>query len=609
MGTPTVQADPEAQAASWDLAPLVDGDEASGADTLLSAAEVAAEEFAADLEGRVTSLDAARLTEAMRKLAEIKDLVLRAFVYAELRFAVDSGDAQRGALLQSVKERRTAVETRLQFFELEWAAAEEEWVQAVLAEAGAELEFALNHLRVIRQKRPYLLSAAEERVLAETRITGQQAWMRLFEEQYAAAKAKLDGETVPFSVAYNQWFDADRPQRIKAVDAMIAATAPMGRERAFIFNTLLHDRAVEDRLRGYPTWISSRNLSNQISDAAVDALVDAVQSRYDIAHRWYAVKARLLGLERLTAYDLYGPVRASTATIPYADARELVVSVYQGFSPQAGAVARRFFDEHWIDAPVRPNKSGGAFCETGGVNRHPYVLLNYGGRRQDVLTMAHELGHGLHDVLAAPRGTFHQEPPLTLAETASTFGESLVLEQLLQQADSDDARLSILAEALDSSMLAIFWQVAFNRFEDRIHTLRREEGELSVEQFDAIFNETTLAYLGPSVDQVPGIERFWTMVPHFYLWPGYVYAYAFGLLLSLSIFARYREIGSSFVPQYLEMLASGGSRPPEDTVAIVGLDLRDPEFWATGLELVDRQLQAVEELAATMTAPPPPPNG
>jgi oligoendopeptidase F len=598
------QSDPDLLSSTWDLAPLLDGDtsddERAGVDKLLTRAATSAAEFRRLHEGRVAELEAAGLTAAMTALAEILELTHRAQIYAELRMAADSADEASGALIQQVNERRTALETELQFFELEWIAADDAWAERLLNEAGAGLEFAAYHLRTVRKKRPYLLSGPEERILAESHMSGQQAWARLFQEEEAALEVELDGERVPFSVAYNQWSDADRGRRIAAVDAAITAMAPVGRMRAYIFNTLLHDKAIEDRLRGYPHWLSSWNLENQTSDSSVAALIEAVQARSDIPHRWNVIKARLLKLERLSTYEFAAPVYADETVIPYADARDLVLGAYQDFSPEAGRITRRFFEGPWIDAPVRANKSGGAFCERSGPHVHSYILLNYGGRRSDVMTMAHELGHGLHDMLAAPRGMLHQSSTLTVAETASTFGESLVLERLLEQASDDRQRLSLLVEALQASIATVFNQVGWNRFEERAHTLRRTEGELTVDQLDGICRDELRKLQGDEVEHVAGFERFWSMIPHFFLWPGYVYTYAYGQLLSLSIYARYKQAGPAFVPRYLEMLSAGGSRSPQELGEIVGIDLSDPGFWASGLELVDAQLHSVEQLAAKM---------
>ncbi len=589
--------DPDALAAEWDLSPLVNGNGDAGVDILLDDAAARTARFADAYATRVAKLDAVGLTQAMRDLAEVRELIQRASVYSQLRFATDSSDPERSALAQRAKERSTELENQLLFFNLEWTAVDPDRAELLLAEAGDDLEFAAQYLRTLQRRRPHTLSAPEERMIAERRLTGEQAWARLFEELAGGLKVELEGEEVPYSAAYTQLMDPNGAKRKAAIEAMASGmTSGLG-TRTYVFNTLLHDKAVEDRLRGYQTWLTSRNIENQTDDRSVQALVEAVVARYDIPSRWCRVKARLLGTERLAESDLYGPVLADETPFPYGEARDLVLASYSDFSPAVGAIARRFFDESWIDAPLRPNKMAGAFCETGGPDLHPYVLLNHSGRRYDVFAMAHELGHGIHDVLSARAGVFHQQPTMPVAETASTFGESLLLERMLGKASTERERLSLLAAAVDRSLMTIFLQVAFNQFEERVHTARRAEGELSSDRIAQIYTDTTQELYGDSVDRHPGMEQFWSMIPHFFLWPGYVYAYAFGELLSLALFARYQALGDAFVPSYLELLAAGGSRPPEELGRIVGVDLSDPNFWASGLELVDAQLSAVEELA------------
>lgn len=591
-------ADPEALAAAWDLSALVDGQGDAGVGPILDDASARTATFVGAYAGRVAQLDAAGLTGAMRELAVIRELIQRASIYAQLRFATDSGDAERSALLDRVRQRTTELETKLVFFDLEWTELDPDRAEALLNEAGEDLEFAAQYLRTRQLRRPYVLSAPEERVLVERRLTGELAWARLYEELSGSLQVELDGETVPYTVAYNQMSDPDATKRRAAVAAMAEGMKTGLSTRAFVLNTLLQDRAVEDRLRGHPTWLTSRNLDNGLDDSSVQALIDAVTGRYDIAARWCRVKAGLFGSERLAEADLFAPVPSDeTRTYPYGEARDLVLAAYADLSPEVAAIARRFFDESWIDAPIREHKMAGAFCETGGPHRHPYVLLNHSARRYDVSVMAHELGHGIHDVLAAPAGVFHQNPSTPVAETASTFGELLLLERMLGQAGSDSERLSLLASAIDQSMLSIFLQVAFNRFEDRVHTARRSEGELSSDRLDELFLDASVELYGDCVERQPGLERMWSMVPHFFLLPGYVYAYAYGQLLSLSIFARYKQLGAAFVPSFLEFLAAGSSRSPRELGRIVGIELDDPGFWAAGLELVEAQVRAVEELA------------
>jgi oligoendopeptidase F len=585
---------------AWDLDPLVDGDGADGADRLLDDATARAEAFAAKHAGKVADLDGAGLAEAMSELETIYDLVGRAGSYASLRFAVDTADPANGALLQRVQERSTVIETTLLFFELEWAALPDERADELLESDG--LDKCRHHLRTARRYRPHLLSEPEEKILAEKSVSGRDAWVRLFSELTSAIAVELEGEQekVALDVALSRLMSPDRDVRRATAEAVTEALAPGLRTRAYIFNTLAHDKAVDDRLRTYPTWISSRNLANEASDESVEALVQAVRSNYDLPQRWYKLKARLLGIDRLADYDRMAAVADEDVTVDWPVAQELVLESFSDFSPVLGDTARRFFDERWIDAPVRPGKRGGAFCAYTVPSVHPYVMLNYTAKRRDVLTLAHELGHGLHAALAIPRGAFEQHTPLTVAETASVFGEALVFSRLLDAAQTPASRLALLAENIEGSIATVFRQTAMNRFEDLAHTARRQDGELSVDRIGELWAQSQAEMLGDAVEVTEGYRTWWSYVPHFIGTPGYVYAYAYGQLLALSVYGRYLEEGEGFVARYIELLAAGGSRSPEDLGAIAGLDLTDPEFWNDGLKLVRAQLDAAEEAAAAV---------
>ena len=588
-------ADPELLETAWDLSPLVDGEDEAGVRRQLEEANERARAFAGAHAGSVAELDASGLAAAMHELAAISELVGRAGSFASLRFATDTADPARGALLQLMQERATEIETKLLFFELEWAALADRRVEALLADDS--LAFCAHHLRSVRRYRPHLLSEPEERILAEKAIASQSAWSRLFGEQVAALRVQLDGEELSLEVALSRLQSPDRESRRTAAEAVSVTLEPGLRTRAYIYNTLLHDKSVEDRLRAYPHWLASRNLSNEASDESVMALIGAVRARFDIPQRWYHLKARLLGVDRIADYDRAAPVLPEDVAFSFAQARDLVLDTYAAFSPDAGRVARRFFDEHWIDAPIRPHKRGGAFCAYTVPSVHPYVMLNFTARRRDVLTMAHELGHGLHAALAQPQGVFQQSTPLTLAETASVFGEALVFGRMLEAAPDDNARLSLLAERIDGAVATVFRQMAMNRFEHLVHTRRRAEGELSVQRISESWVESQAELFGDSVEITEGYHSWWSYVPHFINTPGYVYAYAYGQLLALSVYGRYVAEGDSFAPSYLELLAAGGSRSPEKLGAMVGIDLADPGFWDAGLDLVEEQLRAAEQLA------------
>ncbi|MBV8710190.1 MAG: M3 family oligoendopeptidase [Solirubrobacterales bacterium] len=593
-------ADPELLETEWDLAPLLDGRLTDGGDraaaqSMLDEARERAGKFAETYAGKVAELDADRLESAMRELEAVNELIGRVGSYASLRFSTDTADPARGALLQLVQERDTEIETLLLFFELEWAALDDARAQELLA--AQQLDRYRHHLESVRRYRPHLLSESEEKIVTEKSISSQAAWARLFGELVAALRVELDGQELTLDVALSRLQTADREVRRAAAEAVSRTLEPGARTRGFIYNTLLYDKSVEDRLRRYPHWLASRNLSNEASDESVTALIEAVRARFDIPQRWYRLKAKLLGIDRLADYDRSAPVLKEDVTYSFAAARELVLETYHSFSPVAGDVARRFFDERWIDAPPRPHKRGGAFCAYTVPSVHPYVMLNFTAQRRDVLTMAHELGHGLHAALAQPRGVFHQSTPLTLAETASVFGEELVFGRMLAEISDDEQRLGLLGERIDGAIATVFRQVAMNRFEHLVHTRRRADGELSADRICELWVEAQSELFGDSVQITEGYRFWWSYVPHFINTPGYVYAYAYGLLLALSVYSRYLEEGEPFVESYLELLSAGGSRSPEQLAEIVGIDLGDPGFWDSGLALVETQLAEAEQLA------------
>jgi len=591
-------ADAALETASWDLEPLVERRGPEGVEELLGQARERSVAFAERYRGRVAGLDGEELAAAMHELAAISDLGGRAGSYVVLSFSLDTADPARGALMQRGRELGAEIETLLLFFELEWNELPEERADELLA--GDELAFCRHYLRTLRRYRPHQLSEPEERVLTETSVTGASAFKRQFTEQTSALLVDLPGSPEPASLeeALSRLQDSDRGRREEAAGAVTEALRPGLRTRGYVFNTLVQDKAVKDRLRSYPHWLASRNLANEASDESVEALVQAVVSRYELARRWYRLKARLLGIDRLAYWDRMAPVGDSDDRIPYSEAQSIVLDCYSEFSPELGQTAGEFFAHGFIDGPPRPGKRGGAFCSYTVPSAHPYVLLNYTSRPHDVLVMAHELGHGVHASLARPQGIFQFTTPLTLAETASIFGETIVLERLLERAPDAAGRLDLLAGSLDGAVAAVFRQIAMNRFEHAVHTERRERGELATDRFGELWLETQTDLLGDSVDLTDDYALWWSYIPHFMDTPGYVYAYAYGHLLALSVYRRYEEAGADFVPAYLDLLRAGGSLPPEELGAIVGVDLSDPGFWSSGLDLIERQLEAAEVAAA-----------
>jgi oligoendopeptidase F len=577
----------------WDLAPLLPAPGEHGLDELLDAADAKADELAQQ-RGKVAQFDADQLATFMTTLAEIHDLVGRAGSYAGLDFATDTTDAARGARMQMVEERSTAISTKLLFFELEWAELPDDRVDALLADG--RLGIARHYLRSARRYRPHLLSEPEEVILNEKSVTGRNAWQRLFEEQVSTLTVDLDGDTTTLEAALARLHAPDRDVRRTAAEAVTAALEPGLRTRAFVLNTLLADKSTDDRLRHYQTWIASRNLSNEASDESVAALVEAVQHRYEIPQRWYALKAQLLGIDRLADFDRMASIGETETPVGWGEARDLVLDAYGSFSDELASTARLFFDG-WIDAPARPGKRPGAFCAYTVPSHHPYVLLNWTARRRDVLTLAHELGHGLHAYLARGQGVYHQTTPLTLAETASVFGETVTFGRLLGQVTDPNERLTLLAANLEDQIATVFRQTAMNRFEDAIHNARRTQGELSVEHLGDMWAQTQTAMLGDAVEITEGYKTWWSYIPHFIGTPGYVYAYAYGQLLALSVYAQYESRGVEFVPQYLDLLRAGGSMAPQELGRIVDVDLADPGFWDRGLDIIERRLEETIDAA------------
>jgi oligoendopeptidase F len=584
-----------AEDVAWDLSDLYDGGDDPRLAQDVEQTETAAAAFRERYYGSVAELSPADLRAAIEEREEIESTFTRAIYYAHLWFSTDMNDSQRGALVARLTEKGAAIDTQLLFFGLELAALDDEQADALLA--SEELERWRHWLRTVRKFRPYILTEPEEKIVTEKSVSGFAAWDRLYDELLGAIKVDLDGAEIGFEEAMSKLYSPDRDLRRRASEAVTAALEPGLRTRAYVFNTIAVDRSIDDRLRGYETWISARNLSNDTTDEAVQALVDAVVGRYDVVQRYYTLKARLLGLDRLAFYDRMAPLGDDPAQVAWGEARELVTDAFADFSQETGDIVERFFRESWIDAPPRDGKRPGAFCATNVPGVHPYVFMNYTGDRRSVLTLAHELGHGLHGYLAAPLGLFNASTPLTTAETASVFGEALTFKRLLALEQDPKRRLNLLAGRIEDSIATVYRQIAMNRFEDVVHTSRRDDGELSPEKFEELWLETQTAMFADSVD-IDGYGIWWSYIPHFIGTPGYVYAYSYGFLFALSIFRKYELEGDGMVEPYLDLLRAGGSKPPAELAEMVGLDLTDPKIWEAGIEALAVELDEAEALAA-----------
>lgn len=582
----------------WDLSIFYQKLDDPAIDRDMERVQGMANDFAAKYRGRVAQLDPEEMVDAMVEMEAIYDVSGRIGSYASLNFSTDTTNPQVGRLLQRVREQGAKLAQTLLFFDLEWKAVDDAVAAQLLAHPT--LGKYRHPLEADLRYKPYTLSEIEEQLIVEKDVTGAGAWVRFFTQLTSAMRFDWEGEKVNQSKILDKLHSEDRAVREKAAESVTAGLREKQMELTYIFNTLMLDKANEDQRRGYPTWISARNLSNKAPDAVVEALIQAVTSNYDIVARHYQLKRALLGLDELRDYDRYAPLKidAPEANYSWEEARQVVHSAYTAFSPRLGEIVNRFFDENWIHAPVLPNKRGGAFASPTVASAHPFVFVNYLGKDRDIMTLAHELGHGVHMYLSGEaQGQTGLYTPLTTAEMASVFGEMLTFEDLMRRQPDPAVRLKALAHRVEDSFATVFRQVTMNRFEDGMHTARRSEGELPTERINQIWLETQRKMFGDSVTLTDNYGWWWSYIGHFIHTPGYVYAYAFGELLVLALFNVYRKRGADFVPQYLEVLAAGDSDYPDRILAKVGVDLTDPNFWNEGLAFLRGMVEEEERLA------------
>lgn len=576
----------------WDLQTLYPAIGASEIQQDMSRCRELAEILAVEIAGQVASLEAAAINTVVQRLEAVDVLLARLETFAFLHFITQTGEASASALLQQVEELAARVGKLTVFFRLEWNRLDADQASQLLHQPV--LHHYRHYLESMRQFAPHQLSTKEEELLQELGPVGRSAWNLLFEKLLGQMQFGPQGRTEEevLSDLYHQ----DRKIRINGAGEMTEGLQRNLHILAHIFNTLAAEKMIDDRLRRYPSWVSAMNLANELHDQTVTALVEAVTSRYDIVHRYYNLKKELLGYEELFDYDRYAPVPgADEAMVPWEQCREIVLHAFAEFSPEMAAIAERFFKENWIHAPLLQGKRGGAFAHPCVPELHPYILVNYTGNMRDVSTVAHELGHGVHQVLAADQGFYNSNAPLVLAETASVFAELLVFKAQLALLHAPEARRAFLCQKLESIFATVFRQVAMNRFEAAMHNGRREQGELSSEQLSAMWLATQKPMFGDSVRLTENYAIWWAYISHFLGTPGYVYSYAFGELLVLALYARYLEEGDAFVVLYLQLLRAGGSKSPFDLLQPFGIDLDDPLFWHGGLSLIERMLAEAEK--------------
>jgi oligoendopeptidase F len=584
----------------WNLSDLYPGTESAAlkADLDWVETECAAFEkaYKGNLEKIATSSSAGRdLAAVVKRYEKIEDVSGRLGSYAGLLHAGDAADPALSKFYGDMQERLTAAFLHLLFFTLELNRIDD----AVLEQAMRDP--ALGHYRPwiedIRRDKPYQLEDRVEQLFQEKSMTGYSAFNRLFDQTMVALRFKVSGKTLSIEQTLNLLQSPNERTRKAAAEALARTFKENLRLFTLVTNTLAKDKEISDRWRGFTDVAGSRHLSNRVEPEVVDALVASVRAAYPkLSHRYYALKAKWFGKKKLAHWDRNAPLpQVAMRTIRWGEAKDTVLSAYGAFSPEMASIAERFFSDRWIDAPVRPGKSPGAFSHPTVPSAHPYVMLNYQGKPRDVMTLAHELGHGVHQVLAAPNGALMAPTPLTLAETASVFGEMLTFRKLLAETKDKKQRKAMLTAKTEDMINTVVRQIAFYSFERAVHTERRN-GELTSESICDIWMDVQRESLGPAIDLRPGYETFWTYIPHFIHSPFYVYAYAFGDCLVNSLYAVYENANAGFAERYLAMLAAGGTKHHSELLAPFGLDARDPAFWQGGLGVIERMIDELEGL-------------
>lgn len=550
-----------------------------------------AEHLAAEICGRVGSLDAEALFQAVERLEAIDTLLGRLGTFAFLHFITRTGDAAASAVLQQIEELEAAIGKRTLFFRLEWNQIEASVANQLLQQP--QLVGYRHYLQSMRRFAPYQLSAKEEELLQDLRPVGRSAWNLLFEKVLGQLRFGEQGRSE--EEVLSDLYNPDRLIRQQAAGELTQGLQGHLHILTHIFNTLAAEKMIDDRLRHYPAWDSAMHLANELDGQTVDTLVQEVTARYDIVHRYYRVKKDLLGYDTLYDYDRYAPVPGGNeADICWDQCREIVLNAFAGFSGEMADIAEDFFRKDWIHAPLIAGKRGGAFAHPCVPAVHPYILVNYTGNMRDVSTVAHELGHGVHQVLASRQGYYNSDTPLVLAETASVFAEMLVFKAQVQLIADPQARRAFVCQKLESIFATVFRQVAMNRFENSLHNGRRERGELSAAQISSLWMDTQRPMFGDSVTLGEDYGIWWTYISHFLATPGYVYSYAFGELLVLALYARYLEEGAGFVARYVQLLRAGGNGSPEKLVQPFGIELSDAAFWRGGLGIIETMLSEIE---------------
>jgi oligoendopeptidase F len=587
---------------AWDLADLYTSVDDANIGRDLDAALKRAQAFESTYRGKIDtpggpSTDT--LLAAVRELEGLYEQMDKPIIYAGLLHASKTDDAKHGALVARTREQRTVINKHLLFFDLEWVKVADDIVQRLLA--APALARYRHYLDQKRAWRPHYLTEPEEKILDEKSVTGRAAFVRLFDETVASLRFPFEqagqSETLSLSQINARLYDADRGARRAAAEGLTRGLQDNARLLTYLMNTLVLDHRADCNLRHFDNPMAPRHLANEINASVVDALMTATERYHGTVQRYYRLKARLLGLEQLYDYDRYAVLFPDMPECDWPTARSIVQESYEAFSPRAGGIIREFFDKNWIDAELRDGKRGGAFSSSTVPSAHPYILMNFTDKLRDVMTLAHELGHGLHQYLSRGVGYLQCDTPLTTAEMASVFGEMLTFQRLQQRYPEPRLRLAMLCGKIEDSFATVFRQVVLTRFEQSLHKARHEQGELTTEQINELWLSANRPMHGDVVRLTDGYGWWWSYIGHFVHVPFYCYAYAFGELLVLALVRKHKQEGAAFVPRYLELLSAGGSAAPHVLLAKLGVDVNAPSFWELGLRLLDDMVAEAEQLA------------
>jgi len=590
-----------ADGVEWDLTDLYEGPEDAQLEEDIEKSIQKAEKFREKYKGDIESaeLSVKEFREAMEEYEDIFESINRISSFASLYHAMDTQDPDRGALLQRVEQKKSEVKNELIFFELEWQSLSEEEAKEYME--SEELEHYESYLNNWRRYTPYMLSEDEEQVIESLQNTGKEAFKRLFDQTVGDITVEFEVEGESYEMVLDQalsvLYEEDRKKRKAAADAVTESLKEDNKILNFIFNNIVQNHTTICEFRDYPDPMTPRNLDNRVDRETVDALMETVEDNTHIVERFYNLKKDICDFDEVFDYDRYSPLPGGVPETDFEESREKVLDAYENFTPKMRDIAEKFFENDWIDAEIKKGKRGGAFSASTVPSVHPYIMLNFSDKTSDMITMAHELGHGVHQYLAREQGALQQSTPLTTAEMASVFGEMLLFDKLMNDVDDEETKLVLIGNKLQRDFATVFRQVIMTRFEQKLHETHREGGELKSEEINELWMEANREEFGDSIELREEYGWWWSYVLHFVHYPFYCYAYAFGELLVLALYDIYQEKGEEFVPQYLDLLKAGGSEDPKDLLEKIGIDITDPDFWKRGINVLEEKVERMEELA------------